>query len=210
MLQRLKGDRQESRLWGFVITKSMRRPALAAGLSTAILVVLALPALAMHTKQAGFTDLPKNLSIVKTLRHDPGVLPRLAGARPPGRQVRRRDDTTVREGLCRVQTARARDRGDPRADPGLRQRRQDGRADRLPARRQGQRRNRGTRPRDAAHAGDPAGAGDATAGHRGRCDRHDTRRRRLQPDHEARARRSCSRSCSGWPSSCCCSPSARS
>jgi putative drug exporter of the RND superfamily len=66
VLQRLKGDRQESRLWGFVITKSMRRPALAAGLSTAILVGLALPALGMHTKQAGFADLPQNLSIVET------------------------------------------------------------------------------------------------------------------------------------------------
>src|SRR5256885_13161495 len=27
LLQRVKGDRQESRVWGFVITRSMRRPA---------------------------------------------------------------------------------------------------------------------------------------------------------------------------------------
>src|SRR5438128_3461695 len=43
LLQRLKGDRQDSRLWGFVITRSMRRPALAVGLSTLVLIVLALP-----------------------------------------------------------------------------------------------------------------------------------------------------------------------
>ena len=66
LLQRIKGDREESRLWGFVIGKSMRYPALAAGLSALVLVVLALPVLAINTKQLSFTDLPKSLSIVKT------------------------------------------------------------------------------------------------------------------------------------------------
>jgi uncharacterized membrane protein YdfJ with MMPL/SSD domain len=66
LLQRLKGDRQESRLWGFVITRSMRRPAVAVALSTALLVVLALPVLNIHTKLLSFTDLPKSLAIVKT------------------------------------------------------------------------------------------------------------------------------------------------
>src|SRR5205823_14102563 len=63
LLQRLKGDRQESRLWGFVITRSMRRPALAVGISTGLLVVLALPVLNIHTALLSFTDLPKSLSI---------------------------------------------------------------------------------------------------------------------------------------------------
>jgi uncharacterized membrane protein YdfJ with MMPL/SSD domain len=66
LLQRLKSDRQESRLWGFVITRSMRRPAVAVALSTALLVVLALPVLNIHTKLLSFTDLPKSLAIVKT------------------------------------------------------------------------------------------------------------------------------------------------
>jgi len=66
VLQRLKGNRQESRLWGFVITKSMRRPLIAVCLSMGLLVVLALPVLNLHTKQSSFTDLPKSLSIVKT------------------------------------------------------------------------------------------------------------------------------------------------
>src|SRR6266540_2931957 len=66
LLQRLKGDRQESRVWGFVITRSMRRPAFAVALSTALLVVLALPVLNIHTKLLSFTDLPKSLAIVKT------------------------------------------------------------------------------------------------------------------------------------------------
>jgi len=66
LLQRVKGDRQESRLWGFVITRSMRRPAFAVALSTVVLVVLALPVLNIHTKLLSFTDLPKSLAIVKT------------------------------------------------------------------------------------------------------------------------------------------------
>jgi putative drug exporter of the RND superfamily len=66
LLQRLKGDRQESRLWGFVITRSMSRPAFAVGISTGVLIVLALPVFGLHTKLLSFTDLPKSLSIVKT------------------------------------------------------------------------------------------------------------------------------------------------
>lgn len=66
LLQRLKGNRQESRIWGFVITRSMRHPLVAASGSTVLLLVLALPVLNMHTKLLSFTDLPKSLSIVKT------------------------------------------------------------------------------------------------------------------------------------------------
>src|SRR4029077_15635408 len=66
LLQRLKGGRQESRVWGFVIGKSMRHPAIAAGLSAGGAVLLALPVLGMHTKLSGFTDLPKSLGIVQT------------------------------------------------------------------------------------------------------------------------------------------------
>src|SRR3954453_9211242 len=92
VLQRLKGDRQESRLWGFVITRSMRRPALAAGASTVILVVLALPALGMHTKQAGFADLPKSLSIVKTFDTIQASFP---GSQEPAHLVVKAADVTT-------------------------------------------------------------------------------------------------------------------
>jgi putative drug exporter of the RND superfamily len=66
LLRRLKGDRQESRVWGFVLKRSMRFPAIATALSTALLIVFALPALNIHTKLLSFTDLPKSLAIVKT------------------------------------------------------------------------------------------------------------------------------------------------
>jgi RND superfamily putative drug exporter len=66
LLKKLKGDRQESRVWGFVLGLSMRRPAVAAVLSTAVLLLFAWPALSMHTKLLSFSDLPHNLGIVKT------------------------------------------------------------------------------------------------------------------------------------------------
>jgi uncharacterized membrane protein YdfJ with MMPL/SSD domain len=41
LLQKLKGDRQESRIWGFVVSRSMRFPAVALVLSAGVLVLLA-------------------------------------------------------------------------------------------------------------------------------------------------------------------------
>jgi RND superfamily putative drug exporter len=92
VLQRLKGNRQESRLWGFVITKSMRRPLIAVGVSMALLVVLALPVLNLHTKQSSFTDLPKSLSIVKTYNTIQASFP---GSQDPAHLVVRADDVTT-------------------------------------------------------------------------------------------------------------------
>jgi uncharacterized membrane protein YdfJ with MMPL/SSD domain len=66
VIKRLKGDRQESRIWGFVLRHSMRRPLLAVLGSAAILVVIALPVFSMHTKLLSFSDLPKDIAIVKT------------------------------------------------------------------------------------------------------------------------------------------------
>jgi putative drug exporter of the RND superfamily len=92
VLHRLKGDRQESRLWGFVITRSMRRPAFAVGISTVVLVVLALPVLSIHTKLLSFTDLPKSLSIVKTYDTIQASFP---GSQDPAHLVVRADDVTT-------------------------------------------------------------------------------------------------------------------
>ena len=92
LLQRLKGDRQESRLWGFVITRSMRRPAFAVAIATAVLVVLALPVLGLHTKLLSFTDLPKNLSIVKTYDTIQASFP---GSQDPAHLVVKADDVTT-------------------------------------------------------------------------------------------------------------------
>jgi RND superfamily putative drug exporter len=92
VLQRIKGNQQESRLWGFVITKSMRRPVLAVGISIGVLVVLALPVLNIHVKQTSFTDLPKSLSIVKTYDTIQASFP---GTQDPAHLVVKADDVTT-------------------------------------------------------------------------------------------------------------------
>jgi putative drug exporter of the RND superfamily len=92
LLQHLKGDGQESRVWGFVIGKSMRYPALAVGISTLVLVVLALPALGLKTKQAGFADLPKSLGIVQTFDAIQASFP---GSTDPASLVVKADDVTT-------------------------------------------------------------------------------------------------------------------
>jgi uncharacterized membrane protein YdfJ with MMPL/SSD domain len=56
----------EAKFWSAVVDGVMRRPAWALGLSAGLLVVLALPAFTMHTKLPSFTDLPKDLKIVRT------------------------------------------------------------------------------------------------------------------------------------------------
>jgi uncharacterized membrane protein YdfJ with MMPL/SSD domain len=92
LLRRLKGDRQESRLWGFVITRSMRHPAVATVLSVAVLVLLALPVLGLHTKLLSFTDLPKSLSIVKTYDTIQASFP---GSQDPAHVVVKASDVTT-------------------------------------------------------------------------------------------------------------------
>jgi RND superfamily putative drug exporter len=66
LLERLKGERAESRLWGLVLRPAMRLPALTAIVSAALLVVLALPGLGMHTRFSSFADLPKDMKIVQS------------------------------------------------------------------------------------------------------------------------------------------------
>jgi uncharacterized membrane protein YdfJ with MMPL/SSD domain len=66
LLRRLKGNRQESRVWGFVLRGALSFPGIATLLCTAILIILALPVFSMHTKLLGFTDLPKDIQIVRT------------------------------------------------------------------------------------------------------------------------------------------------
>jgi RND superfamily putative drug exporter len=74
----------ESRLWGFVLDRVMRRPALAAALSGGALLALAVPTLTMHTQLPSFTDLPKSLPIVRTYDSIQRAFP---GAQTPAKVV---------------------------------------------------------------------------------------------------------------------------
>ncbi len=58
---------EEGRIWGRILTPVLRRPAVAAALSAALLLALAVPTLGMHTAQSGITSLPRSAPTVETL-----------------------------------------------------------------------------------------------------------------------------------------------
>jgi RND superfamily putative drug exporter len=62
----IRGHPRDDGPWGRFIAAVLRRPLLALLASGGALVILALPALGMHTKLPNFTDLPHDLSIVRT------------------------------------------------------------------------------------------------------------------------------------------------
>src|ERR687886_308242 len=64
-LHRIKSKDGDSRVWGAVLSRVLKRPALSAGLAAAVLVALAIPAFSMHTVQTGTDDLPRKLEVMK-------------------------------------------------------------------------------------------------------------------------------------------------
>jgi RND superfamily putative drug exporter len=87
-----RGGGGESRLWGFVLDRVLRRPALAAALSGGALLALAAPALTLHTQLPSFTDLPKSLPIVSTYDAIQQAFP---GAQTPAKVVIAAPDVTA-------------------------------------------------------------------------------------------------------------------
>jgi RND superfamily putative drug exporter len=55
----------ESRVWGWILDRVLRRPVVSLVVGGAILVVLALPALNMHTANPGTSGLPRDLTVMK-------------------------------------------------------------------------------------------------------------------------------------------------
>jgi RND superfamily putative drug exporter len=81
LIGRLRRAEGGSRLWGAVLVPVMRRPGLAAGLSAAALIALALPVLGMHTALPGASSLPRDIPIVRTYDRIQSVFP---GGPAPG------------------------------------------------------------------------------------------------------------------------------
>src|SRR4051794_26335111 len=82
----------ESRAWGALVTRVMRRPKLAAGVSVALLIALAVPALGMNTQQSGLDSLPRDLGVVKTYDRIQEEFP---GGPAPAQVVVQADDVTA-------------------------------------------------------------------------------------------------------------------
>ena len=79
-LGRLKKDDGQGRVWGAVLGAVLRRPLVSAIASTAVLLVLAFPALSLHTSQSGFDALPKSLKEVQSFNKVRDAFP--GGATP--------------------------------------------------------------------------------------------------------------------------------
>lgn len=59
LLSRLRHPQGRSRIWRYVVTRSLRHPVVAMLAAGGVLVALALPALGLHTALPGATDLPR-------------------------------------------------------------------------------------------------------------------------------------------------------
>jgi uncharacterized membrane protein YdfJ with MMPL/SSD domain len=81
--------RGEGRVWGAIVDRVLRRPALSVALSAGLLLALSVPAVSMHTKLPSFVDLPSDLPIVKTFKDVQAVFP---GSQTPAEVVVKGDD----------------------------------------------------------------------------------------------------------------------
>jgi RND superfamily putative drug exporter len=87
----INGRPRDDGPWGRFITRVLERPVLATVLSAGALVVLALPAFTMHTKLPMFTDLPRDLKIMRTYDRIQAAFP---GSQTPAQVVVKADNVT--------------------------------------------------------------------------------------------------------------------
>ncbi len=78
-VSRLSGD-GESRFWGAIVSAVVRRPLVWLVVATGCLLALATPALGMHTRLLGYTDLPQDLPVIKSYKDIQAAFP---GAQTP-------------------------------------------------------------------------------------------------------------------------------
>jgi uncharacterized membrane protein YdfJ with MMPL/SSD domain len=93
---------REPRLWSGLLNAVLRRPAISAGLATAALVVLALPALNIKTAVPGVDALPQNLEVIQTYNRMQDAFP---GGQVPAQVVVQADDARspeVRQALVEL------------------------------------------------------------------------------------------------------------
>jgi uncharacterized membrane protein YdfJ with MMPL/SSD domain len=64
-LHRLRRRDGDSRAWGWILDKVLKRPAISAVIATALLVVMALPAFGMHTVLSGNDDYSRKLEVMQ-------------------------------------------------------------------------------------------------------------------------------------------------
>ena len=68
LVRRLRGNGGESRLWGAIVDRVLRRPALSAAIAGGLLLALSLPALQMRMADPSPDTYPAHLEVVKTYK----------------------------------------------------------------------------------------------------------------------------------------------
>jgi uncharacterized membrane protein YdfJ with MMPL/SSD domain len=100
----------ESRVWGFILDRVLRRPVVALVVAGGLLVALAIPALNMHTVNPGASALPKDLEVTQVYDRIQAAFP---GGPLPADVVVEADDVTRPEVQAGIEamTQRALDSG---------------------------------------------------------------------------------------------------
>jgi RND superfamily putative drug exporter len=94
----------QSRVWRWILDRVLARPLISAGIATALLVALALPAIGMHTMSSGVDGLPKDVPIRGTYERVEAAFP---GTSEPAEVVVRAADVTapqVQAGIEQLRT----------------------------------------------------------------------------------------------------------
>jgi RND superfamily putative drug exporter len=79
-LHRLRRPSGDNRFWSAILTPALKHPLVSAIAATAVLVVIAVPTLGIHTAQSGLDSLPKGVATVATIDKIQDVFP--GGAEP--------------------------------------------------------------------------------------------------------------------------------
>ena len=204
-----RGRPRDDGRWGRFIAGVLRRPAIAMLVSAGALLLLAMPALSMHTKLPNLTDLPHDLKIVRTYERIQHAFP---GSQTPAVVVVKAPNVDTPADAARIRplpAARARDRRALRAVHRHREPGPHRRADRLRDRGERRQRSIGAALHTLRDYGHPAD--------RRRSCPTPTSRSRVSPPARTTSTTRCapgcrtsSCSCSGLRSRCCCSRSGRS
>jgi RND superfamily putative drug exporter len=94
IIGRMKRSGAESRVWGFVVDRVMRRPLVSALAATGLLVALAIPAFSMHTALPGVDTFPRDIEAMQTYDRIQAAFP---GEELPASVVVKADDVTSPE-----------------------------------------------------------------------------------------------------------------
>jgi uncharacterized membrane protein YdfJ with MMPL/SSD domain len=101
----------ESRVWGAILDRVLKRPAVSAALATVLMLALALPALGMHTINPGVAGLPRSLPIMQTYDRIQAKFP---GGPLPASVVVQADDVdapAVQAGIAKLRRTAAHTKG---------------------------------------------------------------------------------------------------